>query len=352
MKLIKITSCIVVALIMCAVFVCGCAKTEKVETGVCGEETTWTLSDGVLTVEGTGAVETPVKPAGKVETVVVNEGVTEIGGEAFKDIPGVQSIDLPDSLFRIGKEAFAGLTDIEEIEIPDSVKEIAGDAFRGWQDSQKIISEWYEGSVEDWQSYFDLWGSYFGELKAFMEDPVLSEKMQNFMNKWTGYIEEHANEFIETFGNVIGSEEEDLFLVIAEAISGFEDEFINDILEIVPYVEEVLGKLENEGKGIIYEIQGDLGRNLKNFYFSMNDLNLEELLGGEDVDEAISAISELLPQYERGIKAFFGGVEEDPEGASEAAEGQNSWIIFWDGIDEDVLEKIFNGVEKGVYDIR
>ena len=63
------------------------------------------------------------------ETVVVPNGVTEIGRSAFKDNKTMKSILIPDTVNNISSQAFAGCDCLEEIDIPGSVRVIEGYAF-------------------------------------------------------------------------------------------------------------------------------------------------------------------------------------------------------------------------------
>lgn len=65
-----------------------------------------------------------------VETVVIPEGITEIGGSAFEDVESLKSVQLPSTLEKIGEKTFVG-SGIEKIVIPESIKEIPDYAFNG-----------------------------------------------------------------------------------------------------------------------------------------------------------------------------------------------------------------------------
>ena len=109
---------------------------------------TWKLdADGTLTISGTGAMKdydynNNPSPAnqkkGSVKKVVIKDGVTSIGKDAFKNcsnlksitiLDSVTSITIPDSVTRIGDFAFSGCSSLTSITIPDSVTSIGDDAF-------------------------------------------------------------------------------------------------------------------------------------------------------------------------------------------------------------------------------
>jgi len=101
-------------------------EAEFVASGECGDEggnLTWTLdASGLLTISGAGAMaeyNAGTAPwyerRAEVKTVVINSGVTSIGGSAFEGCGGLTGIEIPSSVTSIGESAFyncSGLTDI------------------------------------------------------------------------------------------------------------------------------------------------------------------------------------------------------------------------------------------------
>lgn len=102
--------------------------------GQCGDNLTWTLSRGVLTVSGTGPMWdfydelTPgwLVHARKITSIVIEDGVTTVGAVAFQFYtkPGeslVTDVRLPEGLTSIGEYAFSTCSNLTELDIPDSV---------------------------------------------------------------------------------------------------------------------------------------------------------------------------------------------------------------------------------------
>lgn len=75
---------------------------------------------------------------GRDEDVVIPEGVTKIGDDAFYNCISLESITIPDSVTSIGDSAFNGCTSLTSVTIPDSVAEIGYGAFENtaWYDNQ------------------------------------------------------------------------------------------------------------------------------------------------------------------------------------------------------------------------
>ena len=61
--------------------------------------------------------------------VVIPDGVTSIGDDAFFLCKGLTSIEIPEGTDRIGKGAFSLCKNLARVSIPNSVKEIGGQAF-------------------------------------------------------------------------------------------------------------------------------------------------------------------------------------------------------------------------------
>ena len=101
-------------------------------------EITWTLSDdGTLTISGTDMPDYSYSNApwnsqrGKIKKVVIEEGVTNIGGGVFRECTGLTSVTIPNSVTSIGSSAFSGCSGLTSVTIPNSVTSIGSSAFTG-----------------------------------------------------------------------------------------------------------------------------------------------------------------------------------------------------------------------------
>ncbi len=112
--------------------------------GICGKNVKWNLDkNGVLTISGKGdmykykkwdskekAYNTPFyKHRESIVSIIINEGVTSIGENAFFKCNKLNSIKIPNSVTIIGNLAFYGCTGLTSIEIPNSVTSIGKQAF-------------------------------------------------------------------------------------------------------------------------------------------------------------------------------------------------------------------------------
>ena len=134
-------------------------RANAAETGTCGENLTWTLDDaGTLTISGTGAMDDYIYYAATpwyshreaIKSVVLENGITNIGEHAFNDCENLSSITIPDSVTGIGQRAFAACESLTSITIPEGVTAIYFDTFLSCKSLSSItlpvsvtrIAEW------------------------------------------------------------------------------------------------------------------------------------------------------------------------------------------------------------------
>ena len=105
-------------------------------SGTCGDNLTWELNDGTLTISGTGSMKdygwgnAPWYPyEAEIKSTIIGDSVTSIGKYAFYGCTGLTSVTIPNGVTSIGDYAFYGCTGLTSIAIPDSVTIISDDAF-------------------------------------------------------------------------------------------------------------------------------------------------------------------------------------------------------------------------------
>lgn len=111
---------------------------ESPETsGVCGANLTWYYQNGVLAITGTGEMtdyssveETPwFDLKDKIGWVIIDEGATTVGENAFYKFSTLSKVELPDTLTVIKENAFYECENLQEITFPVSLTSIGDDAF-------------------------------------------------------------------------------------------------------------------------------------------------------------------------------------------------------------------------------
>lgn len=125
----------------------------------CGENLTWSLTDGELVIEGTGAmydfeagaapwyshkdeivkltIKSGVTSVGhyafyecdKIADVVISNGVTTLGTNSFGRCSGLTVVSLPPSVQTIGWSAFDGCVNLETVNLSEGVTRIGEYAF-------------------------------------------------------------------------------------------------------------------------------------------------------------------------------------------------------------------------------
>lgn len=141
------------------------ASADEAHSGTCGDDLTWTLDgDGTLTISGTGKMydydysdykkAAPwIRDMYKIKSVVIEDGVTSIGSEAFyatDGYPNITKVTIPSSVESIGGRAFHDCTALTEVTIPNGVKSIGGSAFLN---CNKLMSITLPDSVEKLGDY-------------------------------------------------------------------------------------------------------------------------------------------------------------------------------------------------------
>ncbi len=115
-------------------------KASAAESGTCGENLTWTLSDdGTLTISGTGEMENYLNEYKQpwhsdialIKNIIINPGVTSIGNCAFCTCSKFNAISIPEGVKKIGSYSFSSCSSLVEITIPSSVESLGNHAFAG-----------------------------------------------------------------------------------------------------------------------------------------------------------------------------------------------------------------------------
>ena len=108
-----------------------------VEQGQCGDNLYWTISDGVLSITGSGAMYDYTAEAlapwygqlANITTINLPDGLTSIGAWAFYDCDAISSISIPNTVTAIGNEALYHCSSLTSLSIPNSVTTLGYEAF-------------------------------------------------------------------------------------------------------------------------------------------------------------------------------------------------------------------------------
>ena len=110
------------------------------------------LTDWTLTISGEGAMpnfggtSVPDCPweneKQKIKKVIIEKGVTNIGGNAFKGCVNLAEVHISKTVNRIEYSAFQGCTALTKIDIPNSVLFVGSSAFAGCRKLQEVHTHW------------------------------------------------------------------------------------------------------------------------------------------------------------------------------------------------------------------
>lgn len=101
----------------------------------CGENLTWSLTDGILTISGEGkmtnytARNSAPWSSSYVEKIVINDGVTSVGNYAFAHCTNLTEIVFGNTVASIGTNAFFDCYTLEAVTIPKNIKTIDNFSF-------------------------------------------------------------------------------------------------------------------------------------------------------------------------------------------------------------------------------
>ena len=104
----------------------------RAQSGTCGANLTWELTDSTLTISGLGAMDNShpwSSYSSQIARVSLPDGLTNICEYAFQSCPNLQTIAIPNSVTSVGYSAFAGCTSLKQVNIGNSVEIIGSNAF-------------------------------------------------------------------------------------------------------------------------------------------------------------------------------------------------------------------------------
>lgn len=151
-KGIKILSIIMAAVVSLSTLTEGCLfrgdnavmAADAIKTGICGDNAEWNFNTGtgVLNITGSGAMyHRPDFHELDIKKIVIGEGITSVGNDAFIYQSDITEVGLPSTLKEIGSWAFWGCEGLGEISIPASVNYIGAVAFEKCTSLKNIFVE-------------------------------------------------------------------------------------------------------------------------------------------------------------------------------------------------------------------
>lgn len=125
----------VLIVMMCAaLYGAEAVYADHATSGECGDNVSWSLSGGTLTISGVGEISIYSSDSqpwaefrDEITQVDISYGVTVIPGYAFYHCSNLEAVSIPGSMKTIGAAAFDG-TALKSVVIPQSVKIHSGTA--------------------------------------------------------------------------------------------------------------------------------------------------------------------------------------------------------------------------------
>ena len=169
-------------------------NSEIAAMGECGEDAIYAVDmEGVMTISGSGTVtSSDFNTDMHLERLIIEEGITAIGGEAFSDF-GMAEVVIPDSVTSIGYNAFKGCSNLTSVVIPDSVTSIGARIFFDCEKLKNITIP-FVGEKADGSGVTRL-GYLFGDRTNY-----------NHENDYYRYVPDSLRTVIVTGGTIIGDD--------------------------------------------------------------------------------------------------------------------------------------------------
>lgn len=131
-------------------------------SGTCGENVSWSLDAGTLTISGTGEMgfyNVNGIPwyayRDQIRAVVICSGVTTITYGAFRECTGITSLTIPDSMNSIEIHAFEGCTGLTSVTIPRRTC-LRDGVFQGCTSLREVS---FNGSIPVWWEHNAFWNT-------------------------------------------------------------------------------------------------------------------------------------------------------------------------------------------------
>ena len=116
--------------------VCG-SYDNSILRGTCGSNLNWTLRSGTLTVDGSGDMYNYgysgapwFKNRTTIKSVVIGDGITNVGDHAFAFSENLSSVTIGDSVTSIGDFAFQSCSNVTSLTLGENVQTIGLEAFK------------------------------------------------------------------------------------------------------------------------------------------------------------------------------------------------------------------------------
>ena len=117
---------------------------KEAKDGSCGNGVNWSLSNGTLTISGSGDMSYSgyyapwFSDADSIKKVEIQSGVTSIRSNAFESHKNLTNVTIASSVKSIGTMAFSNCTSLSSVSLPSGLTAISGNLFSGCKSLKSI----------------------------------------------------------------------------------------------------------------------------------------------------------------------------------------------------------------------
>ena len=168
-----------------------------IQNPILGTDIKWTISRDNKTITISGKGEMPdfdnsssgkrcpwEDKKSKIDKVIIEEGVTTIGKNAFSKCIRLSEVQIPKTVKTIGTAAFMDCNTLRQIDIPNSVKNVMPFAFHKCPQLGKVHTHWKDPDEAELSLAFYLPGESWPEnLKIYVPDAYKDK----FAAAWTNW---------------------------------------------------------------------------------------------------------------------------------------------------------------------
>ena len=131
-----------ILLLFCVIAPFSAYAREQQTSGSCGDNATFELKDGVLTISGTGEITSNpwcnMFETTNIYKAIISEGITVVGYSSFSNCTNLKEVILPHSLKGIKESAFYNCKNLEKADLPSNLKYVGTRAFKACTSLKKI----------------------------------------------------------------------------------------------------------------------------------------------------------------------------------------------------------------------
>ena len=173
---------LMVLLTVMAAFAVFTINASAATSGNCGTSSdpsavTWTLDADTLTISGSGQMGNYSKATqpwaaylGSIQSVIVEDGVKNIGDYAFNDCTALTSITLPDSIIRIGNQALGNCSNLLSLSLPKSLTFLGNYPFYGCSSLKSLFIPAFSSNQLDPNTIASAVGGCCPSLESIVVD--------------------------------------------------------------------------------------------------------------------------------------------------------------------------------------